>query len=254
MTATERPRPGVPRLARPLPHNQTFGPTFQGEGPHTGRLAYFVRLGHCNLKCGWCDTPDTWDGRRYDIDAHNPPTPTDLITAPLVDAPPQALVVITGGEPLIHQHNPHWYQLLDTIAARHRVAIETNGTVTPTRVTRRYASHITASPKLSNNAADPGRKRIKAEALGTLALLAQADTGPTVAFKFVVTAPADLDEVAALVNAHRIPAHAVWIMPEGRDTTTLLERHRDLADLILDRGWNTTTRLHTLLWEDDRNR
>ena len=41
--------------------SEIFGPTFQGEGPFTGRAAVFLRLGRCNLDCKWCDTPYTWD-------------------------------------------------------------------------------------------------------------------------------------------------------------------------------------------------
>ena len=72
------------------------------------------------------------------------------------------------------------------------------------------------------------------------------------AFKFVVTDAADLDEVAELVDAHGL--EPVWIMPEGTDPTTLLERARQLADPVLARGWNLTPRLHVLLWGDQRGR
>ena len=51
--------------------SEVFGPTVQGEGPSCGRIATFVRLGRCDLRCSWCDTPYTWDwhghnGVRYD--------------------------------------------------------------------------------------------------------------------------------------------------------------------------------------------
>jgi 7-carboxy-7-deazaguanine synthase len=53
----------------PLVVSEVFGPTIQGEGPHAGQRAAFVRLGGCNLTCTWCDTAYTWDARRYDLRA-----------------------------------------------------------------------------------------------------------------------------------------------------------------------------------------
>ena len=29
--------------------------TFQGEGAHTGKAAYFISLGGCVVGCHWCD-------------------------------------------------------------------------------------------------------------------------------------------------------------------------------------------------------
>ncbi len=39
--------------------------TLQGEGAHTGRAAYFIRLGGCDVGCHWCDVKESWDA-----DAH----------------------------------------------------------------------------------------------------------------------------------------------------------------------------------------
>jgi organic radical activating enzyme len=69
--------------------------TLQGEGFHQGRAAYFIRLGGCDVGCVWCDVKDSWDADkhpRYEIDyliAEVKKTATEL-------------VVITGGEPLMH--------------------------------------------------------------------------------------------------------------------------------------------------------
>ena len=70
--------------------------TLQGEGFHQGRAAYFIRLGGCDVGCVWCDVKDSWDAEkhpRYAID--------QLVS--LVKETPAQLVVITGGEPLMHQ-------------------------------------------------------------------------------------------------------------------------------------------------------
>ena len=42
--------------------------TIQGEGFHTGKAAYFIRIGGCDVGCHWCDVKESWNP-----DSH-PPT------------------------------------------------------------------------------------------------------------------------------------------------------------------------------------
>jgi 7-carboxy-7-deazaguanine synthase len=69
--------------------------TIQGEGYHQGRAAYFIRLGGCDVGCVWCDVKDSWDAGRHPLMAIE-----ELISH--VEQTPAKLVVITGGEPLMH--------------------------------------------------------------------------------------------------------------------------------------------------------
>ena len=39
--------------------------TIQGEGFHTGKPAYFIRLGGCDVGCRWCDAKYTWNPKLY---------------------------------------------------------------------------------------------------------------------------------------------------------------------------------------------
>ena len=86
--------------------------TLQGEGYHQGKAAYFIRLGGCDVGCVWCDVKDSWDADqhpKFDIGS--------LVTA--VKQTPCKLVVITGGEPLMHQ--------LDALTeALHTAGLQTN--------------------------------------------------------------------------------------------------------------------------------
>ena len=69
--------------------------TLQGEGYHQGRAAYFIRLGGCDVGCVWCDVKESWDGSKFEkYDAQNLRT--------RVQKTPAEIVVITGGEPLMH--------------------------------------------------------------------------------------------------------------------------------------------------------
>lgn len=69
--------------------------TLQGEGFHQGRAAYFIRLGGCDVGCVWCDVKDSWEADKH------PKYTIDQLVAEVKKTPTQ-LVVITGGEPLMH--------------------------------------------------------------------------------------------------------------------------------------------------------
>ena len=226
-----------------LPLSEVFGPTFQGEGPHAGRRCAFVRLGRCNLTCEWCDTPFTWDRTRYDLSVTCPDTEIAEVHNRLraIDA---NMVVLSGGEPLLHTS-----KLPELLSSPWEWHAETNGTIAPPDWWELYVAHTTVSPKI--NTRDPEHRRLRPKALEAWADGARRGW---VAWKFVVTELVDLEVVAKLVADYEVPARAVWVMPEGTRAVTVINRHRRLAQGILDSGFNTTTRLHTLLWNDERAR
>ena len=66
--------------------------TIQGEGHHTGKAAYFIRVGGCDVGCHWCDVKESWNSLLH------PPTKIQTIIS---DAEKfSKTIVITGGEPL----------------------------------------------------------------------------------------------------------------------------------------------------------
>lgn len=223
--------------------SEVFGPTVQGEGPSLGRRAAFVRLGRCNLDCRWCDTPFTWDWERYDPAVELAERAVADVVAE-VEAMGVDRVVVTGGEPLLQQR-----RLLPFLEAAHErgwaVEVETNGTLAPTGDTVRLVQQFNVSPKLANSGV-PADRAIVPGALAALVATGKA------AFKFVVTDPGELDEVQAIVDDHHLDP--VWIMPEGTTPEAVVEGGRRLADDVIARGWQLTTRLHVLLWGDERGR
>ena len=50
--------------------------TIQGEGYHTGKAAYFIRVGGCDVGCHWCDVKESWNA-----DLH-PPTLVETTGSP----------------------------------------------------------------------------------------------------------------------------------------------------------------------------
>ena len=65
--------------------------TIQGEGFHTGKAAYFIRIGGCDVGCHWCDVKESWNA-----DLH-PPTSSNSIVNNVKNI--ANTVVVTGGEP-----------------------------------------------------------------------------------------------------------------------------------------------------------
>ena len=69
--------------------------TIQGEGYHQGKAAYFIRLGGCDVGCVWCDVKYSWDVEKH------PKLNVGRLKLNVLETPAK-LVVITGGEPLMH--------------------------------------------------------------------------------------------------------------------------------------------------------
>jgi organic radical activating enzyme len=91
--------------------------SIQGEGAWTGVNAFFIRLGGCDVHCPWCDTKQSWNPKRHPQIALN-----DI--AKEAKAANPAIVVVTGGEPLMHDLEP----LTDGLHQLGlRVHIETSG-------------------------------------------------------------------------------------------------------------------------------
>jgi 7-carboxy-7-deazaguanine synthase len=87
--------------------------SIQGEGTYVGATTLFVRLGGCDLRCGWCDSPHTWKpapecrievGRGSGVfeTRTNPVSVEDVIAAAeSLDLAAHEFASLTGGEPLL---------------------------------------------------------------------------------------------------------------------------------------------------------
>jgi 7-carboxy-7-deazaguanine synthase len=89
----------------------------QGEGAWAGVSAFFIRLGGCDVYCPWCDQKESWNAKRH-------PMRSPLSIAQEVKIINPAIVVITGGEPLMHDLNPLTQHLRELGL---RVHLETSG-------------------------------------------------------------------------------------------------------------------------------
>ncbi len=249
MMALEPDAMGKVDVADTLVLSEVFGPTFQGEGPHLGQRAAFVRLGGCNLHCRWCDTAYTWDASRYDLHHELTRRPVHEVLGQL-DAMVPNRVVISGGEPLLWQDKSGWARLLEGLTRRRiPVEVETNGTLEPNEVSRRHIGLFNVSPKLAH-AGDRQQDRIKHGPLVAFAILAHRRQA---VLKVVVQTPRDVETAAQLARIFGFPLEQVYVMPEGTTPEQLTGR-ADIAEAALAQHVNMTTRLHVLVWGEERGR
>lgn len=213
----------------------------------TGVPSIFVRTSGCNLRCRWCDTPyASWkpEGETLSLD--------EILTR--VRSYPARHVVLTGGEPMIA---PQIHALAEALRAEGlHITIETAGTIAPENIACDLAS---LSPKLENSTPRDGeidpawqqrhaRTRWQPEAI--LAWLRR----DAYQLKFVVSSPADIDEIRALLASleMEIPPERVLLMPEGRDAATLAARDTWLVEICKLHGFRYCRRLHIDLFGNRR--
>ena len=246
-----------------LPVNELFY-SLQGEGELAGVPSVFVRTSGCNLRCWFCDSYHTsWEptGAWRSVE--------DVVAA-VAEHERADHVVLTGGEPLLHEASVTLLEELDERG--YHTTVETNGTIyreapidlasvspklasstpTPDREPRGAESEERSGPPASD---DGWADRHEARRVDLEALAALVDAYDH-QLKFVVTGPGDLPEVEALLEDVREAASGpvrdddVLLMPEGT-TREELDGHRGaVAELAMERGYRYTPRLHVDLWND----
>ena len=236
--------------------------TLQGEGISAGVPAVFVRASLCNLHCVWCDTDYTWnfEGTPWPHEKDADPNYTKFVkNRHMIEMTPADVaaaireyscrrLVVTGGEPLVQQEE--FIDVLEILRDwDHRwiFELETNGAITPEPDLDRIISQYNVSPKLSNSGNDENL-RLNQEALTFFA------DSPRAWFKFVISSPADLAEVAGLQSQLGLDVERILLMPEGRDPKTLQGRRKWLAEKCRALGYRFSDRLHIQLWGDERGR
>jgi len=249
-----------------LPINELFE-SLQGEGVLAGVPSIFIRTSGCNLRCWFCDSYHTsWEPTHAWMGL-------DEICA-AVDEFDANHVVLTGGEPLIHDEA---LTLINRLADRgYHITVETNGTIAPPPETAIDLASI--SPKLASSTPSPERppagggddaggdddepagvddwqQRHENNRIDHGALTALVDRFGF-QLKFVLTGREDLPEIEALVDDLRTRTETpiadtdVLLMPEGQTREQLAETRREVAEVAVESGYRYTPRLHVDLWND----
>ena len=192
--------------------------SIQGEGAYAGRLAIFVRFGGCNLRCA---------GFGVHLKA------------------PNAIIVLSGGEPLLHQKNADFKDFLRFLVEQNRqVHFESNGTIEPDfkSLPELKNCYFALSVKLENSG-ESKEKRINARALKSIFANSKGAF-----YKFVLSGADDeireIKEILAIQNA------AVWLMPLGASKNELEITAAKVAGLAIKHGFNYSDRIHIRLWDN----
>jgi 7-carboxy-7-deazaguanine synthase len=209
--------------------------SIQGEGPFTGMYSVFVRLAGCNLRCPFCDTKYALDpraGREVDV---------AKLAEEIIGYEP-ALVVVTGGEPLL-QRKP-LNTLVDLLLKKGvNVQIETNGTLpAPGKSEPLYEAYHVVSPKNIP-------VKVKGAKLDESWIEFMRTTGRAW-FKFLIRNRADAEIVNRFVISKGIPKKKVYLMPltiDPKDKYRVIREHEEVARLAVEYGFNFSPRLHLIV-------
>ncbi len=230
-----------------LPVSEIFL-SIQGEGRFAGTPALFIRFKYCNLGCIWCDTRFTWDTRKIEPGEWLRVEAITTRAASLVfeSERGQTHIVLTGGEPMLHQeHLPTLIASLREVGFQF-VEIETNGMYAPTEAMLNAVDWWNCSPKLTNNGM-PKEMNIVLSAIRAIRDAGKAD------FKFVVQSENDIDEIIS-DYLPLISREQIILMAEG----VTRERQLALTPWVMEEcqkgGFRFSPRLHILAYGNERGR
>jgi 7-carboxy-7-deazaguanine synthase len=233
-----------------LPINELFY-SLQGEGTLAGVPSVFVRTSGCNLRCWFCDSYHTsWEPTHAWLELE------EILAE--IEAHDADHVVLTGGEPLLHEESVALLEALDERG--YHTTVETNGTI----YRDAPIDLASVSPKLESSTPTPERdpkgegeweERHERDRID-MDSLARLVEDYEVQLKFVVTDAEDMPEIVDLLADLRDAADVqisdddVLLMPEGATRERLEETRNRVAELAMEYGFRYTPRLHVDLWND----
>lgn len=252
-----------------IPITELYTDTIQGEGSTIGKLCSFVRFTGCHRSCSWCDTPHTW--RKGEVETTKM-TVEEVVTE-LYKGKARTLI-LTGGEPLLHQDKPYFRELIEHLKGWD-FEIETEGVFPPnafiTELAQSGRLQINCSPKLScagmgdlsdeysaQWTLDSTRASVSTS-LNSLPLVNERQSSLMqlavlgAIFKFVVEQRSDVEEALALLKKAEVRGKiSIYLMPQGQTKQEQLDRMDDILDLAIEYGVNFSPRVHVLRWNDKR--
>jgi organic radical activating enzyme len=222
-----------------VPVTECYTDVLQGEGPSAGTFCSFLRFTGCHRSCDWCDSTHTW--KKGEIQT------TKLSLSSLYDTLHKGRarkLVLTGGEPLLHQDKPYFKELLKWPGWQFE--IETEGTFAPSQQLQELADdfilRVNCSPKLSH----AGMGDLSATYKQSLPRLLEM---PLTILKFVVRNEADVQEAWDLAYEVGASTAQVYLMPEGQTKQGQIDAIETVYDLAVKYGLNFMPRLHVLRWD-----
>lgn len=214
--------------------------SIQGEGQTMGIPAVFLRLAGCNILCkgkGWiCDSIEVWKkGTKESFE--------DVLIGEYFERLKEgAHLVITGGEPMLHQKKLKeflmWFK--ESYGWLPIIEIETNGTILPDEYFFTVVDYWNCSPKLSTSG-ETKIRRFNEVSLDRL------NKSTKTIFKFVISNESDVLEVLNEYG-NTIDMKKVVLMPAG-DSQNLLNKTRKIVlEQCIKLGLRYSDRLHIVGW------
>lgn len=235
--------------------------SIQGEGKYSGKLAIFIRFAGCNFNCSGfevkliknekilkgCDTIRAVFTKEFNEGYENL-NASELFKRVLdlkKDFDP--IVVITGGEPLIHHENPEFIHFIQTLLENNfEVHFESNGSIElDFEKYPFYKECIFAlSVKLQNSGMSK-EKRLNINALKAFKQYAKDSF-----YKFVLNSSQLESSALEILEILEKAPNEIFCMPMGENEQNLKQNALKIAEFCIKNGYNYSDRIHIRLWND----
>ena len=210
---------------------EVFGPTIQGEGLFSGRIATFIRTFGCVPPfCTWCDTKYSWNNPTIECFKM---TIEDIMNK--VNNYNNRVVVITGGEPYAQ---PDIYKLINTLIDNdYEVHLETSGKAEIKKYPINDNFKIIMSPKQYDD-------EFKFYDLATLKCANY--------YKFVLENEKEMQRILIFINQYKLDMKKCYLMPKGATRTEQIKNSTFVIEKCCKYGLKYGCRLHVLLNDNKR--
>lgn len=235
--------------------------SIQGEGKYSGRLAVFMRFAGCNFNCWGFGVKISKEGKIL--------TGCDTIRAVFIKEFKKhyehlnakelfnkviklkknfhPIVVITGGEPLIHHKNPEFINFIKSLLKeKFEVHFESNGSIEiDFKKYPFYKKCIFAlSVKLQNSGIEK-EKRLNFKALQAFKTHAKDSF-----YKFVLDSKTLETSFLEIKEILKEVPNQIFCMPMGENEKYLKKNAQKIAEFCIKNGYNYSDRIHIRLWND----
>ncbi|EDO9297338.1 7-carboxy-7-deazaguanine synthase QueE [Campylobacter coli] len=235
--------------------------SIQGEGKYSGKLAIFMRFAGCNFNCSGfevkliknekvlkgCDTIRAVFTKEFneEYEILNASELLQRVFDLKKDFDP--IVVITGGEPLIHHENLEFIHFIQTLLENNfEVHFESNGSIElDFEKYPFYKECIFAlSVKLQNSGMSK-EKRLNINALKAFKQYAKDSF-----YKFVLNSSQLESSALEILEILEKAPNEIFCMPMGENEQNLKQNALKIAEFCIKNGYNYSDRIHIRLWND----
>ena len=240
--------------------------SIQGEGASIGRLAIFLRFAGCNLTCkGFgvqtisqktgeiltgCDTIRAVFTKHFEYKSIKFANElSEIITQKSQNLYQKPIIIITGGEPLLHYKNEILLEFLKwAYLQKYEIHFETNGTIEIDfdKFEIYKNCHFAIGVKLENSGES------KAKRINKSALCAIKQNAKSSFYKFVLD-KASCENSTAIKQIRQILdicENEIYCMAQGHDKKSLEQNAKSVAEFAIRHGFCYCDRIHIRLWND----